>query len=76
MSDFPTNFKSEVPFLLIGKCNPNGEQRLDTFVKPKLDQLLGANRTFEQAKDSLKQCNAQKKYIKPQIAELAKKGTF
>jgi len=46
------------------------KQRLDSFLKPRLDQLMGANRNYEKAKEYFDQSLTQKEFLKPQIKEL------
>jgi len=70
ITDLPTNYQSYAPYLFLNDCNVKNGERLDSFLKPRLDKLTGADRNFVKAKDFLKQCLAQKAHIKPQINEL------
>lgn len=54
----------------MGDCNEVRNERLDSFLQPRLDKLVGADRNFVKAKDHLKQCLAKKAHIKPQIKKL------
>jgi len=54
----------------MGECKEEKAKRLDSFLKPRLSKLVGADRNFVKAKDSLKQCLAQKAHVKPQITNL------
>jgi alanyl aminopeptidase len=70
IAGLPTNYQSYAPYLFLGECNEVKNERLDSFLKPKLANLVGADRNFVKAKDSLKQCLAQKAHVKPQIKSL------
>jgi alanyl aminopeptidase len=70
IAGLPSNYQSYAPYLFMGDCKKEREQRLDTFLKPRLSKLIGADRNFVKAKDSLKQCFAKKAHIKPQITQL------
>jgi aminopeptidase N len=70
IADLPSNYQSYAPYLFMGDCNKVNEQRLDSFLKPRLSKLVGADRNFAKAKDYLKQCLAKKAFVKPQISKL------
>jgi len=70
VAGLPTNYQSYAPYLFLGDCNEVKNQRLDSFLKPRLTDLVGADRNFVKAKDFLKQCLAQKAHVKPQIKSL------
>ena len=70
IAGLPTNFQSFTPYLFLGDCNEVRNERLDSFLQPRLDKLVGADRNFVKAKDHLKQCLAKKAHIKPQIKKL------
>lgn len=70
IAGLPTNYQSYIPYLFLGECVEEKNKRLDTFLKPRLGDLVGADRNFVKAKDHLKQCLAQKEKLKPQINEL------
>ncbi len=70
VADMPTNYQSRVPYLFTANCNQINSKRLETFLKPRLNDLTGADRNFVKAKDYLKQCQAQKSQLKPQITRL------
>jgi len=70
IAGLPTNYQSYAPYLFLGDCKKEREERLDSFLKPRLSKLVGADRNFVKAKDSLKQCLAQKAHVKPQIKQL------
>ena len=70
IAGLPSNYQSYAPYLFMGECKEEKAKRLDSFLKPRLSKLVGADRNFVKAKDSLKQCLAQKAHVKPQIANL------
>ncbi|MBL4910185.1 MAG: M1 family metallopeptidase [Alteromonadaceae bacterium] len=70
IAGLPSNYQSYAPYLFMGDCKKEREQRLDSFLKPRLSKLVGADRNFVKAKDFLKKCFAQKAVIKPQITKL------
>ena len=70
IAGLPTNYQSYAPYLFLGECKQEKAARLDSFLKPRLNKLVGADRNFVKAKDSLKQCLAQKAHMKPQISKL------
>ena len=72
IAGLPSNYQSYAPYLFLGDCKKEREERLDNFLKPRLSNLVGADRNFVKAKDSLKQCLAQKAHVKPQISKLVK----
>ena len=70
IAGLPSNYQSYAPYLFMSDCNDMVNERLDSFLKPRLDNLVGADRNFVKVKDSLKQCLAQKAHVKPQITKL------
>jgi alanyl aminopeptidase len=66
----PTNYHSFLPYLFMAGCDVKYGERLDTFLKPRLAGLSGAQSNFAKAKDSLEQCLAQKQHVQPQIKQL------
>ncbi len=70
IAGLPSNYQSYAPYLFMGECKEEKAKRLDSFLKPRLNKLVGADRNFVKAKDSLKQCLAQKAHLKPQISQL------
>lgn len=70
MKELPTNYQTYAPYIIPGGCEQKKMKRLNSFLKPKLKGLIGADKNFVKAIDSLKQCIAQKAYIKPQIKSL------
>ncbi len=70
IAGLPSKYQSYIPYLFLGDCNKIKEQRLDSFLKPRLIKLAGADRNFTKAKGYLKQCLAQKAHSKPQIKQL------
>jgi alanyl aminopeptidase len=73
MADLPPNYQSYAPYLFLGDCNETKVERLNSFLKPRLNKLVGADRNFVKAQDFLKQCLAQKDHVKPQIKQLLAK---
>ncbi len=73
IAGLPTNFQAFLPYLFVGECNQQKLRRMDNFLKPRLNKLLGADRNFAKAKESLTQCLARKAYIRPQIKTLLKR---
>lgn len=70
IAGLPSNYQSYAPYLFVTNCDEAMNERLDSFLAPKLDKLVGADRNFVKVKDSLKQCLAQKAHVKPQIKDL------
>jgi len=70
IKNLPSNYHIYMPYLFLGECIELKNERLDDFLKPRLDKLVGADRNFVKAKDQLKQCLAQKTQLKPQIKTL------
>ena len=70
VASLPSDRQNAAPYLFINDCSAAKAQRLDSFLKPRLSQLVGADRTFAKAKEYLKQCMAQKSNVKPQIKQL------
>ncbi len=73
MADLPPNYQSYAPYLFLGECKEVKVERLNSFLKPRLNTLVGADRNFVKAQDFLKQCLAQKQQVKPQIKALLAK---
>jgi len=67
MANLPTNYQAYAPYLFMGECEAQNLDRLDNFLKPKLPQLVGADRNFTKAQEYLQQCLAHKAHVKPQI---------
>jgi len=70
IAGLPSNYQSYAPYLFMADCDEMMNERLDSFLAPKLDKLVGADRNFVKVKDYLKQCLAQKSHVKPQIKDL------
>ncbi len=70
MADLPPNYQSYAPYLFLGECKEEKVARLNNFLKPRLNKLIGADRNFVKAQDFLKQYLAQKQHVKPQIKAL------
>ena len=73
MADLPPNYQSYSPYLFLGECKTVKAERLNSFLKPRLNKLVGADRNFVKAQDFLKQCLAQKRHVIPQIKTLLAK---
>ncbi|WP_144392154.1 M1 family metallopeptidase [Pleionea sediminis] len=72
ITGLPSNYQAFAPYLFMGECKQEKAERLDGFLKPRLDKLIGADRNFVKAKEYLNQCLAQKEQVKPQIADMVK----
>ena len=66
----PNNFVKSVPYLFSRDCSKKIVKRMDTFLKPKLASLPGAERNYKKTLETLNQCMARKAHFKPQITEL------
>jgi len=70
IKDLPTNMQGYAPTMFSTDCDEAAITRLNTVLKPKLPNLIGADRNFTKVEDYMKQCFAKKAHIKPQITAL------
>jgi len=68
----PTNYQSFLPYVIPGGCSEKTGARMESFLKPKLVNFVGAGKNYQKRLDSLSQCLAIKAHLKPQISALVK----
>jgi len=66
----PTRYQSYLPYFFLSECHQKNITRLDNFLKPRLDNLIGADKNFTKAKEYLDQCLSMRTHVKPQIKKL------
>jgi alanyl aminopeptidase len=73
VQDLPVGFHSRMPYLLSDSCREGAAQRLESLIKPRLKDLMGAETNYDKAQEFLQQCYAQREKLRPQIDKLLDK---
>jgi len=72
LARLPDGYKAYAPYLFNRMCSESINQRMETFLKPKLSELAGAESNYGKVKEYLAQCTARKAAFKPQITKMVK----